>query len=78
MRPLHLADAELAAVMTAASALQPRDRGPFLQEVAAALRAQGDEIAALGMSAFGQSGHLMLTLSFSGFDPDCVRTPPML
>jgi hypothetical protein len=49
MPPLHLADAELAAVMTAASVLRPADRPAFLAEVAAALRAQGDEMIGVGL-----------------------------
>jgi hypothetical protein len=42
MTPLSLTDEELDCVMRAAAPLQPRDRDPFLQDVADAL--QGLEI----------------------------------
>jgi hypothetical protein len=42
MSPIALTDQQLDAVMAAAKPLQPADRGPFLEAVAAAL--QGREI----------------------------------
>jgi len=42
MKPLHLNEDELAAVMTAAAPLEVPQRGPFLAAVATALRAQGE------------------------------------
>jgi hypothetical protein len=44
MKPLHLNDSELDAVMAAARPLAERDRSPFLAAVATAIREAGEEI----------------------------------
>ena len=49
MKPLFLNEDELAAVMTAAAALEIRNRGPFLEAIATALRAQGERSLGPGL-----------------------------
>ena len=49
MKPLFLHEDELTAVMTAAAALEIHNRGPFLQAVATALRAHGEQSLGPGL-----------------------------
>ena len=49
MQPLFLNEDELTAVMTAASALEIRNRGPFLEAIVTALRAQGEQSLGPGL-----------------------------
>ena len=49
MPPLYLDEPELAAIMSAAVPLAPRDRPAFLAECAAALRGQGAEHIGVGL-----------------------------
>jgi hypothetical protein len=49
MKPLFLHEDELTAVMIAAAALEIRNRGPFLQVVATALREHGEQALGPGL-----------------------------
>jgi hypothetical protein len=49
MKPLFLHEDELSAVMTAAAALEIRNRGPFLEAITTALGAQGEQSLGPGL-----------------------------
>ena len=49
MKPLFLNEEELTAVMTAAAALEIHNRGPFLEAITTALRAQGEQSLGPGL-----------------------------
>ena len=61
-RPIALSDDQLDAVMRAAAPLQPRDRGPFLEELAR-------ELARLPDIGDGSLHRIIMTVQRKHFDP---------
>jgi hypothetical protein len=66
MPPISLSDSELAAIMNAASALQPHARDRFLRDIAA-------ELAALPMLGDGAVHRAIVVVQRRHFDPPDLR-----
>jgi hypothetical protein len=67
LKPIHLSDDELTAVMNACRPLQPRDRDQFLKDIAA-------ELASLPMLGDGAVHRAIVSVQRRHFDPPDLRT----